>query len=825
MRKWMITGVVLFFMGVIGALAVMNLNSLINRNRDYLLNQAQRALGRKVSVGEIEVTLWKGIGLRLKNFALSDDPHFHSGDFIRAGDLQVNVKLLPLLRKELQIKRLILHDPVIEIVRDKEGKFNFSGIGKREKEIDDKKEKAPAKNSRDSDEEKRALFPSIALVDISRGEVHYLDRKAEIDLRIKAVDFRVKELGFDKPFTVDLAAALFSEKQNVKLQGNIGPLLSGGDFGNMPLDGKIDVDPLDLNQLTSAVPGLNRALPRDLRLSGILKVKDVQVKGTIKRLALKGTAEGTDAVINFGKTFQKASGIPFVFSTEAQYIDPSVSFRQAKLTLHTLALAGRGELSLGDIPLVNLTLDSSRTSLAGWDKIIPFLNPYRLSGDFEVHSTLRGNVGKGAAPQIQGNLILSGVSAQPPQFPKAIKDLNARVDFAGNRADLKETTLNLGNSRIRLAAQIDRFLPLTFSYQLSTPEVKPADFQASLPDERKADVIKNLSSEGSLTAKEGKLTFQGKVTSSQGTLYRIGYKDLIATILSEDKTTSIRNLRVGALNGSLEAEGEYSSSSSVPRFSFTSKVHGLDLKELYRALDPNGPRDIQGRLNADLKVSGSGKEWKEIKPNLRGQGQAEVLQGALLNFNLAEGVASSLTGIPGLTSLINPQTRQKYSETFEAKDTVFKELTGLFDLGEGRMQVKSLRITAADYTVQGSGWVDFDRRIDFRSTLAFSQRLSADLAHASREVKYLFNDQNQFEIPFALTGTLPKVKPKPDSKVLRQLIQRGMVRRGADELRRRFPGSKESAPPEESPPADQKKRDKGTREELIRKGLEKLFGR
>jgi len=355
--------------------------------------------------------------------------------------------------------------------------------------------------------------------------------------------------------------------------------------------------------------------------------------------------------------------------------------------------------------------------------------------------------------------------------------------------------------------------------------VKPADFQASLPDERKADVIKNLSSEGSLTAKEGKLTFQGKVTSSQGTLYRIGYKDLIATILSEDKTTSIRNLRVGALNGSLEAEGEYSSSSSVPRFSFTSKVQGLDLKELYRALDPNGPRDIQGRLNADLKVSGSGKEWKEIKPNLRGQGQAEVLQGALLNFNLAEGVASSLTGIPGLTSLINPQTRQKYSETFEAKDTVFKELTGLFDLGEGRMQVKSLRITAADYTVQGSGWVDFDRRIDFRSTLAFSQRLSADLAHASREVKYLFNDQNQFEIPFALTGTLPKVKPKPDSKVLRQLIQRGMVRRGADELRRRFPGSKESAPPEESPPADQKKRDKGTREELIRKGLEKLFGR
>ncbi len=675
MRKWVIAGVVLLSLGALGALALMNLNSLINRNRDYLLNQAQQALGRKVSVEEIEVTLWKGIGLRLKNFALSDDPHFHSGDFIRAGDLQVNVKFLPLLRKELQIKRLILHDPVIEIVRDKEGKFNFSGIGKREKEIDDKKEKAPAKNSRDSGEEKGALFPSISLVDISRGEVHYLDRKAEIDLRIKAVDFRVKELGFDKPFSVDLAAALFSEKQNVKLQGNVGPIRPGGDFADAPLEVTISVDPLDLGRLHGVMPGVDRSFKRDFRLTGLLRVKDLQVKGTLKR------------------------------------------------------------------------------------------------------------------------------------------------------AVLKETTLNLGNSRIRLAAQINRFSPLTFSYQLSTPEVKPAHFQASLPDERKADVIKNLSSEGSLTAKDGKLTFQGKVTSSQGTLYRIGYKDLIATILSEDKTTSIRNFRVTALNGSLQAEGEYSSSSSVPRFSFTSKVQGLDLKELYRALDPKASRDIQGRINANLKISGSGKEWKEIKPTLRGQGQAEVLEGALLNFNLAEGVSSSVTGIPGLTSWISPQVRQKYPATFEAKDTVFNELTGLFDLEDGRMKVKNFRITAADYTVQGNGWVDFDRRIDFRSTLAFSQRLSTDLGHAAREVKYLFNDQNQFEIPFALTGTLPKVKPKLDSNYLSQLIQRGMVRKGTEELKKRFFGSKESAPPEEPPPADQKKRNKGTREELIRKGLEKLFGR
>jgi len=227
-----------------------------------------------------------------------------------------------------------------------------------------------------------------------------------------------------------------------------------------------------------------------------------------------------------------------------------------------------------------------------------------------------------------------------------------------------------------------------------------------------------------------------------------------------------------------------------------------------------------------MKVSGSGKTWKEIKPNLRGQGQAEVLQGALLNFNIAEGVLSGITGVPGLSSLINPQVRKKYPETFEAKDTEFKELKGLFTLADARMSVRDLRITAADHAVQGSGWVGFDRRVDFQSLLVFSQRLSADLAHSVREVSYMFNNQNQFEIPFTLTGTLPKVKPKPDSSYLAKMIQRGMMRKGAEELQRRFFGTKPSTPPAESAPSDRRREKKRSpAEELIRKGLEGLFGR
>lgn len=823
MRKWIIVGAVLLSLGAILVLALVNLNSLINRNKTYLLDQAQQALGRKVSVGEAEVTLWGGVGIRLKSFTMSDDPAFSSADFVRAKDLQVNVKLLPLLRREFQIKRLILHDPVIQIVRNREGRFNFSTIGKEKKD----REKKP--DAEEKERQRKTAGLLISMINISGGDVHYLDRREGTDLRAKQIDFTVRDLDLTRPISGKLAAALFSEKQNLKLDMRIGPIGTQGDFSDVPVEGSADIDPLDFGKLKSAMPAVRAVLPKESDLSGILRVKDLHFKGTLKNFGLKGTLEGSQAAVHIGKSLRKSPGIPLVLSTDAQYASNVVRLSQAKLKLNTMEIAGKGDVRFGDVPVINLALDSNRFSLEGWEKLVPLIADYQLSGNVEIHTTVQGKMGKGSAPQIQGALTLAGVSAKPPQFPKPIKDLDTQIHFTGQKAQVKDATLSLGNARIRLASEIQRFSPLILSYKLSAPELWPADFQGSLPEERKADVIRNLSSEGTLSLKNDTLTLQGKFASADGTLYKINYKDLGTNFAVENKIAAIRSLRVNALSGSLQLDGQYAFGDAVPRFSVASKVQGLDLAELYRSLDLKG-RDLRGRLNADTKLSGSGKQWDEIKPNLRGQGQAEVLQGALLNFNLVESVLSGITGVPGLTSLINPQLRKKYPETFEAKDTEFKELKGVFDLADARMNVKDLRIAAADYTIKGTGWVDFEKRVEFQALLLLSERLSADLARSAREVSYILNSQNQLEVPFVVTGTLPNLRPRPDSSYLGKLVQRGFLRRGTDELQRRFFGKERSAPPAEgdsgTPPAEQKKdKKRDSTEELIRKGLDQLFRR
>ena len=819
MRKWLIAGGILLVLIVVALIGLLNINALIARNKGYLIEQAESALGRKISVDQVQATLFSGIGARLTNFAMADDPAYASGDFVRAKDLQIIVKFWPLLSKSVQVKRVILHDPVIQIVRNREGNFNFSTIGKKAKEKKDEREKG----ERAPQEQESALL--ISLVDISNGNIRYLDKKNGTDMQAKQIDLQIEDFDFAKPFSVKLKAAIYADKQNFTLQSKIGPVGRRVDVAEVPVDGEIDIDPLNMTQLRAALPVMKSALPRELDVSGVCRVKDLKFKGTLNNLALDGQLEGTNGALRYGNAFQKPAGDPLTLNLDLKLAGNKITIRNGHLKLHSLELATAGDIQTGDNTVLNLTVDSKPASLQGWDRIVPALADYQLSGTMDVKATVRGRIGKGAAPQIQGTLGLKKVSAKPPSFRKPIENLDTTIHFTGQKADIGDMTLTLGKSRIRVAAAIERFGPLTLSYKMSTPELWPADYSAALPEERKSDVIRNLQSAGQFSMATGDMVYQGRLSSADGTLYNVPYKALDATLSLANKVANIKSLQVNALSGALQIDGQYSFKEAVPQFSLASKVQNIDVKELYTVLDAKAERDLRGRMNADMKLVGSGKTWEAIKPTLHGQGDAEVVQGALLNFNIADNVFTGITGIPGLTNAISPSLKAKYPETFTAKDTEFKELKANFDLADGRMNVKNLRMAAADFVVQGNGWADFDRKLDFRATLSFSQRLSADLAQSAREIKYLLNNQGQLEVPFALTGRMPNVKPKPDTRYLGQLVQRGFLRKGTEELQNRFLGGGKDSAAQTEEPTDSKKKKKSSTEDMIRRGLEGLFKR
>ena len=89
-----------------------------------------KSLGRKVTIGKLELAVWSG-GLVATNRTVADDPAFSTQPFIQADSVKIGVEILPLvLSKQLHIRGFSLIGPKVQLLRAANGTWNYSTIGK-----------------------------------------------------------------------------------------------------------------------------------------------------------------------------------------------------------------------------------------------------------------------------------------------------------------------------------------------------------------------------------------------------------------------------------------------------------------------------------------------------------------------------------------------------------------------------------------------------------------------------------------------------------------------------------------------------------------------
>jgi uncharacterized protein involved in outer membrane biogenesis len=294
MRKSLAVGFILLFF--CGALGVYALTLLLSSDRPYLLQRAEQRLGRKISARDARMTFIPGIELHLKDFVMADDSAFSSGVFLSADTLQVRFQFLPLLLNQLRIKKIILHDPVINIVRNDAGAYNFSSLGT---ESTNKGSLGRSETSQSPATRYSPPLTSISSIQVSNGRMRYFDQKNGSDLTISRLDLKVADSDYKNSFHVELAMAVFAAQQNFELKTAIGPLNFHNSVHDLPFDGELRVDGLDMGKIRAALPVLKRELPKALDLAGVYTTKDLRFKGTLNKPWLKGAVQGTDASFRF----------------------------------------------------------------------------------------------------------------------------------------------------------------------------------------------------------------------------------------------------------------------------------------------------------------------------------------------------------------------------------------------------------------------------------------------------------------------------------------------------------------------------------------------
>jgi uncharacterized protein involved in outer membrane biogenesis len=281
MRKFILVFAIVCLLAVAAlALLAMNLNSYLNENREWVAEQAQAALGRSLEFGEAGISLSGGIGVRVADLRIGDDPAFSQEDFVRAEAVDVRVALMPLLSGDVEVTRVVLRAPEIRVIRTSKGLSTDSlGGGTGEK-------KTAAAEKKDAAEGGLPDF-LIAVVDISDGTVRYIDETAKpaSEQTLSKLDFRASNVSRSGVSFDIRAAVMGAESQNVRIEGRV------VDLENPKVDFELTSKAFEL---PSDGQGAGSDLLRDLSIVGSLSLPKSGPKVAATLRSPKGVVAAAD---------------------------------------------------------------------------------------------------------------------------------------------------------------------------------------------------------------------------------------------------------------------------------------------------------------------------------------------------------------------------------------------------------------------------------------------------------------------------------------------------------------------------------------------------
>ncbi|MFO7761042.1 MAG: AsmA family protein [Thermodesulfobacteriota bacterium] len=192
------------------------------RIKELVVPKMENALAREVRLGDIQISLWKG--LTLKNFAIMEADG--QDEFIKAESFNLSYDLLPLLKKKLKISQVVLSKPRIKVVRYASGKFNFETLKPLTSTVAEKKTGSIESSPGSAD----AAFPfalAVSEIRINRADLIVRDELKEIPAVTAAADCSVslaagRDLAsLEYRGRLDISAEVLCEAVETALEGGI----------------------------------------------------------------------------------------------------------------------------------------------------------------------------------------------------------------------------------------------------------------------------------------------------------------------------------------------------------------------------------------------------------------------------------------------------------------------------------------------------------------------------------------------------------------------------------------------------------------------------
>jgi uncharacterized protein involved in outer membrane biogenesis len=100
-----------------------------DRYRPMVVSYLEQKTGKKVEIGRLAATFSSGIAIQVDDFGVKSPPLFPPSYIVKVPRIKAQLDVRALLHRQVVIKSLVLEQPVINLVSDPDGPWNFENPG------------------------------------------------------------------------------------------------------------------------------------------------------------------------------------------------------------------------------------------------------------------------------------------------------------------------------------------------------------------------------------------------------------------------------------------------------------------------------------------------------------------------------------------------------------------------------------------------------------------------------------------------------------------------------------------------------------------------
>jgi AsmA protein len=669
--KWVVLGVAVVIVLLLAVVLVLPYFINVQKYKPEIEKRISENLGLPVSIGgDLRLSLFPWAGVAFSELRVGNPPGFKEENLFFVKSFEVNVKVIPLLSRDIQVKGFILEGPRVVLEKAKNGKANWEQIGRasRESRMETPEEEKAGREESSAD---GFAVKSLAVGEMSvrNGSLLWVDGSKGERKEIKDLSLEVKDVSLDRPVTFMLTAGL--EGMPVQVEGKVGPLGNQFMMGSVPLivsvkafkdlavnlNGKVqelgsrpkfdltlDVVPFSPRNIMQSLGKDFPVATTDPKAIGRVSLK-CKIKGSTENVTISDGAIGLDdSTIGFSATLKDPAKPDLTFAMNIdrvdldRYLPPETEKKSPGETagksrqkeerqerpdysgVRKAVLAG--EIRAGEMKMMGARLQNALLKIRGRDGVF-HVDPFGFSAyEGTVSSKAEIDVRKDV-PNTKVELDMTNVKARPllnDVLKKDILDGTAKAKLAlrmeGDTPDRIKKTLN-GNGDLRFAdgaiIGIDipgmvRNLKSAFSASEKSAEKPKTDFaELTVPFSIKDGIVQTPGA--SLTSPLLRVTAEGTADLNQETLAMRVEPRAVASLKGQGDTKERSGLMVPIL-----VTGTFSD----PRFA--PDLKGVLEKGLKEGLPSRS--EIEGIIKGDPKKEGEGQNTKErLKDMLKGFGK------------------------------------------------------------------------------------------------------------------------------------------------------------------------------------------------------------